>query len=299
VEGFAMTIKKVQSICVVGAGQMGHQIAMLSALAGFNTILQDVNIEALQKAESTLQTIMDKWVNKGKVSEDTKVAAFSRLTFSTDLKAAASHADFIIEAVVEKLEVKREVFKLLDEFAKPDTILASNSSTIINSLLAEVTNRPDRVINMHFFFPPLIMDCVEVVKSEKTSVDTAQVTMDVCEKMNRTAVLLQKEISGFIANRILGALQREAVFLYENGYADFQDIDAICKKALHHPIGPFELMDLSGIDVGYFVMQQRYAETLDPADKPYASIEEKVKQGHLGRKTGKGWYEYNKEEVKG
>ncbi|UHA59544.1 3-hydroxyacyl-CoA dehydrogenase family protein [Metabacillus litoralis] len=290
---------QVQSICVVGAGQMGHQIAMLSALAGFETIIQDVNVNALQKAESTLHTIMDKWVTKGKISSETKMESFQRLTFSTNLLHSVQDADFIIEAIVEKLDAKQELFRKLDEFAKPEAILASNSSTIVNSLLAEVTNRPDKVVNMHFFFPPLVMDCVEVVKSEKTSELTAQMTMLVCEKMNRTAVLLQKEISGFIANRILGALQREAVYLYENGYADYKDIDRICKKALSHPIGPFELMDLSGIDVGYFVMQQRFAETGDPADRPAECIEEKVKQGHLGRKTGKGWYEYKKEEVRG
>lgn len=287
----------IQTVCVVGAGQMGHQIAMLSALAGFKTILQDVNEGALDVAKSKMQTIMEKWVVKGKITEECKDASLNNLTFSTNIKTSASEADFIIEAIVEKLNAKQELFKLLDEYAKPTTILASNSSTIVNSLLAEVTNRPDKVINMHFFFPPLVMDCIEVVKSEQTSENTVQLTMDISKKMNRTAVLLQKEISGFIANRILGALQREAIYLYENGYADFKDIDLICKKALHHPIGPFELMDLSGIDVGYFVMQQRFAETKNPIDKPFRCIEEKVEQGLLGRKTGKGWYDYNKEEV--
>lgn len=143
---------QVQSICVVGAGQMGHQIAMLSALAGFETIIQDVNVNALQKAESTLHTIMDKWVTKGKISSETKMESFQRLTFSTNLLHSVQDADFIIEAIVEKLDAKQELFRKLDEFAKPEAILASNSSTIVNSLLAEVTNRPDKVVNMHFFF---------------------------------------------------------------------------------------------------------------------------------------------------
>ncbi len=151
---------------------------------------------------------------------------------------------------------------------------------------------------MHFFFPPLVMDCVEVVMSDQTSEETALLTMEICKRINRTAVLLKKEISGFIANRILGALQKEAVYLYEQGIVDYKDIDIICRKALNHPIGPFELMDLSGIDVGYFVMEQRYKETGDPEDKPFACIEEKVKQGQLGRKTGKGWYNYETEGVK-
>ncbi|UNL86561.1 3-hydroxyacyl-CoA dehydrogenase family protein [Priestia koreensis] len=288
----------IERIGVVGAGQMGHQIGMLCALGGYETIIQDVNESALEKAEASLQTIMNKWVLKNKLSEDEKAAAFSRLSFQTSLEKAVKQADFVIEAVVEKLDVKREVFQKLDELAPSHAILASNSSTIVNSLIAEATTRPDKVVNMHFFFPPLVMDCVEVVKSEQTSDETAAKTMEVSKNINRTAVLLQKEISGFIANRILGALQREAVYLYENGYASFEDIDTICRKALNHPIGPFELMDLSGIDVGYFVMQQRYAETNDPLDKPAACIEEKVKAGELGRKTGKGWYEYKKEGVK-
>ncbi|MEK3805014.1 3-hydroxyacyl-CoA dehydrogenase family protein [Metabacillus sp. SLBN-84] len=293
-----MKKEDIQQISVIGAGQMGHQIAMLCALGGYETVIQDVQESALEKAEASLRNLMDKWVSKSKLTEEQKEAAFGRLTFTTSLEQAAAHADFIIEAVVEKLDVKRELFAKLDQMAKPHAIFASNSSTIVNSLIASATNRADKVVNMHFFFPPLVMDCVEVVMSEDTSKETADLTMDVCKTINRTAVLLNKEISGFIANRILGALQREAVYLYEEGYASFQDIDTICRKALNHPIGPFELMDLSGIDVGYYVMQQRYAESGDPADKPFACIEQKVRQGDLGRKTGKGWYTYQKEEVK-
>ncbi|MCK1984144.1 MULTISPECIES: 3-hydroxyacyl-CoA dehydrogenase family protein [Peribacillus] len=293
-----MANKQIQSITVIGAGQMGHQIAMLAALGGYETILQDVQENALNTAKEKLDVILTKWVQKGKLSEDRKLAAFSRLQYTTDLEKAASGADLIIEAVVEKLDVKQEVFAKLEEIAPAETIFATNSSTIVNSLLASVTNRPDKFINMHFFFPPLVMDCVEVVMSEQTSEETAKLAMEVTEKMNRTGVLLRKEISGFVANRILGALQREALYLYEEGIVDYKDIDLICRKALGHPIGPFELMDLSGIDVGYFVMQQRFNETGNPEDKPNACIEEKVNKGHLGRKTGKGWYDYPNQGVK-
>lgn len=290
-----MNIQDVKNICVVGSGSMGHQIAMLCALGGYNTTLQDISLDSLTKEKTRLQEIMGKWVAKGKISEESKNTAFHRLTFTTSLEEAAGNADFVIEAVVEKLDVKREVFARLDEITPAHAILASNSSTIVSSLIASATKRPEKVCNMHFFFPPLVMDCVEVVMSKQTSEETAQLTMDVCKKINRTAVLMRKEISGFIANRILGALTREAVKLYEEGYADFQDIDLVCTKALNHPLGPFALMDLSGIDVGYFVQQQRYAETGDPLDKPAACIEEKVKAGTLGRKTGKGWYDYTKQ----
>ncbi|MFJ7747317.1 3-hydroxyacyl-CoA dehydrogenase family protein [Peribacillus sp. NPDC097295] len=293
-----MSNNKIQSITVIGAGQMGHQIAMLAALGGFNTILQDVQETALQTAKGKLEGLMSKWVQKGKLTEDSKLAAFTHLQLTTDLNKAASGADLIIEAVVEKIEVKQEVFAKLEQVAPSETIFATNSSTIVNSLLSGVTSRPEKFINMHFFFPPLVMDCVEVVMSDQTSEETAKLALEVTEKMNRTGVLLRKEISGFVANRILGALQKEALYLYEEGIADYKDIDLICRKALSHPIGPFELMDLSGIDVGYFVMQQRYKETGNPKDKPNACIEEKVKQGDLGRKTGKGWYDYTNQGVK-
>lgn len=293
-----MANKQIQSITVIGAGQMGHQIAMLAALGGYETILQDVHENALNAAKEKLDVILTKWVHKGKLSEDRKLAAFSRLQYTTDLEKAASGADLIIEAVVEKLDVKQEVFAKLEEMAPAETIFATNSSTIVNSLIASVTNRPDKFINMHFFFPPLVMDCVEVVMSDQTSEETAKLAMEVTENMNRTGVLLRKEISGFVANRILGALQREALYLYEEGIVDYKDIDLICRKALGHPIGPFELMDLSGIDVGYFVMQQRFNETGNQEDKPNACIEEKVNKGHLGRKTGKGWYDYPNQGVK-
>ncbi|WP_173917326.1 3-hydroxyacyl-CoA dehydrogenase family protein [Halobacillus sp. Marseille-Q1614] len=283
----------IQNVTVIGAGSMGHQIAMLSALAGFDTNIHDVNEEVLKQARHKLNKIMDKWVGKDKISMEERDRAFEKLYFTTDLEEAARHADLVIEAVIEKLDVKQDVFEKLDKAAPDHAGLATNSSTIVSSLIADVTSRPDKVCNMHFFFPPLVMDCVEVVKGEHTSEETARLAMDVCKRMNRTAVLLQKEISGFIANRILFAIQKEAMALYEDGYADFKDIDKITRKALSHPIGPFELMDLSGIDVGYYVMLQQYAETGDPKDKPSKTLVDKVEAGELGKKTGKGFYDYH------
>ncbi len=292
-----MTAFQVSKICVVGAGQMGQQIAMLCALGGFRTALNDVNAEALAKAEKSLHKLMEQWVAKKKLTEVEKNEAFSNLSFTKSLETAAGDADYVIEAIVEKLDVKREIFKQLDQIAPPHAILASNSSTIVNSLIADVTTRPDKVCNLHFFFPPLVMDCVEVVMSDETSETTAQQSLELCKRINRTGVLLRKEISGFVANRLLGALQKEALYLYEEGIADYQEIDLIVKKALRHPIGPFELMDLSGIDIVYDVMQQQYAETGDPADKPTGAIQVKIEQGELGRKTGKGFYDYQNMEV--
>src|SRR5699024_1500871 len=189
-----------------------------------------------------------RWVKKEKITVEKNEAAFARLHMTTSLEVAVKNADMVIEAAVEKIEVKREIFSKLEALVPSHTILATNSSTIVNSKLAEVTTRRDKVINMHFFFPPLVMDCVEIVKSDQTSEETAQIAMDFCERIGRTGVLLEKEIYGFIANRLLFAISNEALYLYEKGYADFKDIDLITKKALKHPIGPFELMDLSGID---------------------------------------------------
>lgn len=289
-----MTAENIHRVAVIGSGSMGHQIAMLCALGGFETTLQDIQQDALDKAKEQLEGHMTKWVNKAKITEEKKNAAFANLKTTTSLKTAVKDADLVIEAVVEKLDVKREVFSKLEEFASSNAILATNSSTIVNSKLAEVTSRPDKVLNMHFFFPPLVMDCVEVVKSDQTSEETAQTAMNFCERIGRTGVLLEKEIYGFIANRLLFAISKEALYLYEEGYADFEAIDLITKKALKHPIGPFELMDLSGIDVGYYGNLQLYQETGDLKDKPAKSVEEKVKAGNLGRKTGKGWYDYTK-----
>lgn len=292
-----MNIDQVQKVAVLGSGSMGHQISMLCALGGYETYLQDIDGKALDNAKSTLEARMKDWVKKNKITEDEKDTAFSRLQLTTDLATAVSEADLVIEAVVEKLDVKREIFSKLEKLAPKHAVLATNSSTIVNSKIADVTTRPEKVINMHFFFPPLVMDCVEVVKSDQTSDETAQVAMAFCERLDRTGVLLEKEIYGFIANRLLFALSNEAIYLYENGYADFKDIDLIAKKALSHPLGPFELADLSGIDVGYYANLQLYEETGDSKDKPARIIEEKVKQGNLGRKTGSGWYEYTKGAV--
>jgi 3-hydroxybutyryl-CoA dehydrogenase len=284
----------IERVLVVGAGQMGHQIAMLCALGGYTTILQDVNAKSLQKAEESLENRMNQWVDQQKITNEQKEEAFAHLTFTTNLEEATHDVDFVIEAIVEKLEAKRDLFQRLDSLTPAHAILATNSSTIVNSVLADVTKRPDKVCNMHFFFPPLVMDCVEVVMSEKTSEETIETVMAVCKQINRTGLLLRKEISGFVANRILGAINREALHLYEEGIADFKEIDTIVKKALGHPLGPFELIDLSGADIVYNVMELRYAESGKNEDKPSISIKEKMRSGNLGRKTGQGFYTYSK-----
>jgi 3-hydroxybutyryl-CoA dehydrogenase len=289
-----MNIDDVKKILVAGAGAMGSQIAMVFALSGYEVVLQDISQESLQKAKTSLSGHMKRRVEKGRLTQQQVDQAFNRLIFTEDLEQAAREADFVVEAIIEKLEAKRQLFAELDRLAPDHAILATNSSTIVSSKLADATQRPDRVCNMHFFNPALVMELVEVVRNPNTSQETVDLTVELVRRIHKTPIVLQKEISGFVANRILGALMDEAVSLYEQGIASFEDIDLACTKALNHPIGPFALMDLTGIDVNYYVRMQRMQETGDPALGPKKSIKEKFEKGEWGRKTGKGWYDYSK-----
>jgi 3-hydroxybutyryl-CoA dehydrogenase len=292
------SIENVNRILVVGAGAMGSQIGMVCALAGYDVSVQDVDEGVLEGAQEQLKNRMARTVEKGRIDQDEVDAAFGRITFTSDLRGAAADADYVIEAAVEKLDVKREIFANLDEAAPEHTILATNSSTIVSSRVADATKRPDRVCNMHFFNPALVMKCVEVVRNPETSDATVETAVELTHRIGKSPVVLEKEISGFVANRILGALMDEAVDLYENSVSSFEDIDTACKTALGHPMGPFELMDFTGIDVNYNVRMDRYEETGDENMKPKKSVAEKYEKGELGRKTGKGWYEYDEQGQK-
>jgi 3-hydroxybutyryl-CoA dehydrogenase len=282
-------------ILVVGAGTMGSQIAMVCALAGHDTTVTDITDDALDRARAQLQARLDRDVAKERRTRDDVDAAFDRLTFTTDLDAAASRADLVIEAAVEKLDVKREVFARLDKAAPPHTILTTNSSAIMSSQIADATGRPDRVANMHFFNPALVMRCVEVVGSDDTSPETMETVTALARRLGKEPVVLHKEIPGFVANRILGAVRDEAISLLEQGVSSVEDIDAACRTALGHPMGPFELMDLTGIDIGYHAKLARHDVTGDPRDLPSRTVTELVERGDLGRKTGKGFYSYEDE----
>ena len=287
------SIEDVNEILVVGAGAMGSQIGMVCSLAGYGVTVQDIDEGMLEKAEEQLRARMARNVEKGRMEQDKVNAAFDRMSFTNDLEGSASETDFVIEAAVEKLDVKRELFGKLDAAAPEHAILATNSSTIVSSQVADATDRPDRVCNMHFFNPALVMKCVEVVRGPRTSDATVETTVELTRRIGKAPVVLSKELSGFVANRILGALRDEAISLHEKGVASIEDIDTACKTALGHPMGPFELMDLTGIDVGYYVKMARYEESGDPKDKPKKSVVEKFENGEFGRKTGKGWYEYD------
>lgn len=290
-----MTADDIKQICVVGAGTMGSQIAQQCALHGYAVNLTDAKPEMIQKGLDSNRTQLLNRVSKGKMSQEVAEAALARVKPVADLREAAGQADFVIEAVFEDLETKRSLFKQLDEICPPHTILASNSSTIaISKIVEDNVQRKDKACNMHFFHPVLVMRLVEIVKGPDTSEETAQIAMELGRRIEREPVLMQKEIYGFIVNYVLMHMTRAAMYLYQEGYASFEDIDKALKLGLNHPMGPFELADFSGVDIMHYSMLQRYKETGDPANLPPPFLEEMIKEGRLGRKSGRGFYDYNK-----
>ncbi|TMB78624.1 MAG: 3-hydroxyacyl-CoA dehydrogenase family protein [Chloroflexi bacterium] len=280
-------------LAVVGAGSMGAQIAQQAALHGIDVVLHDQGEDQLRKARASNQGHIARRVEKGRLSEEKAREALERVRETTDLREAAREADFVIEAVFEDLDVKRSIFHDLDELAPAHAVLASNSSTIGISKIADATRRPDRCLNMHFFYPVLVMDLVEVVRGPQTSDETMERGMALAREMGRTPVLLKKEIDGFIVNRILHAATQEAYRLLDADVASFEDIDAAVEKGLNWPMGPFRLGDFSGLDVTYNARLHMYRSTGDERYRPSPQLEAKVKAGKLGRKTGEGWYRYD------
>ncbi|MFC3481642.1 3-hydroxyacyl-CoA dehydrogenase family protein [Kocuria carniphila] len=286
-------LANIKHVTVIGAGAMGSQIAMVSALAGYTTALVDIAEEYVDRAKSQLESRMNRDVEKGRRSQEDVSAAFDRLTFTTDRDGSAAQTDFVIEAAVEDLGIKRELFSELDQICPPHAILATNSSNIVSSRVADATERPDKVCNFHFFNPALVMECVEVVPNEQTSEETVETAVALAKSFGKKPVKLKQETPGFVANRLLGALRTEALKLYEEGIADFEDIDVAAKTALRHPMGPFELMDLVGVDVVYLIRMAEYEQTGNPESLPRPAIKELYEAGRFGRKSGQGWYSYD------
>ncbi len=289
-----LTIDGVKQICVIGAGTMGAQIAQVAALGGYNVNLTDANQTALERGIENNHNQLQNRVRKGKLTQQQADAAFERVRPMTSLEEAAGRADFVIEAVYEDLAVKQDIFHRLDAICPEHTILASNSSSFVISKIAADIVRKDKACNMHFFHPALVMQLVEVVRSPDTSDETVEVAAELGRRFGKEVVVMQKEIFGFIVNNILFHEMDAAMSLYEGGYASVEDIDKAMRLGLNHPMGPFELADFSGVDVVHFVKQQRYLETGDPRDKPPTFLDEMVKEGRLGRKTGRGFYDYSR-----
>lgn len=291
-----MTVDDVKEIAVIGAGAMGSQIAMVCALAGYPTRIHDASPEAMGRAQAWAKEWLDGRVAKGRLSAEQAASALLRVSFAPSPAAAVGQADFVIEAIIESLEAKRTCFADLDRSCPPHAILATNSSSILSSRIADATRRPEKVLNMHFFNPAVVMELVEVMGHPGTSGESLAITMELSRRIGKTPLRVRKEIPAFIANRLLHAVANEALRLVEKGVATPEEIDLAVTKGLRYPMGPFRLMDLTGIDVAYHVRMERFRQSGDPADKPHPLIVEKFERGELGQKTGKGWYEYPKDQ---
>lgn len=285
-------LSHIKHITVIGSGAMGSQIGMVSALSGFTTTIVDIAQQSLDTAEEMLRARMLRDVEKQRRTQQQVDEAFARLSFSLDRDGVVAGTDFVIEAAVENIDIKRQLFSELDAVAPAHTILATNSSNIVSSQIADATNRVDKVCNMHFFNPALVMKCVEVVSHPDTSEETINITSALAAALGKEVVTLNAEIPGFVANRLLNALRQEALHLHSEGIASFEDIDTAAKTALGHPMGPFELMDLVGLDVVYLIRLAEYEQTGDAEALPHDSVKELYEQGRFGRKVGQGWYSY-------
>ncbi|NNU82820.1 3-hydroxybutyryl-CoA dehydrogenase [Geobacillus sp. BMUD] len=280
------------TIGIVGAGTMGSGIANLAALSGFNVILVDIDEPMLQKARSRMEAFMDKSVAKGKLTTEQKHEALERVKGSTNLQEMRQ-ADVIIEAVIENMEVKKEVFSQLDNIAAEHTILATNTSSMSITEIASATNRPSQVVGMHFFNPPQLMKLVEVVRGYKTSDETVEQAKELARKLGKEPVEVKKDSPGFIVNRIMIPQFIEAIRLVEEGVASMEDIDKAVTLGLNYPMGPFTLQDFAGVDIGLHVMDYFYEEFKDDRFAAPLLLRQLVRSGRLGRKTGAGFYDYD------
>jgi 3-hydroxybutyryl-CoA dehydrogenase len=282
---------ELKRVAVVGAGTMGSQIALQTALSGhYDVTLVDTVAGQLERARAQNRKLVDRSVEKGRLSKDRAEDAMARIEDANQLAAAVAHADLVVEAVIENFDAKKAVFEDLGKHANKDAVLASNSSTIAISRLADFSGRPERCCNMHFFHPVTVMQLCEVVRGPKTSDETVETAMEFVRSIDRTPVLLQKEIWGFIVNRILFAASEEAMRLLEGGYASAEDIDIAVQKGLNWPMGPFHLLDFSGLDIFYGAMQDRHR--LGEGPEPPELLRRLVDEGKLGKKTGEGFFRY-------
>jgi len=282
-----------ERLLVVGAGTMGAQIAQQAGLHGIEVTLVDVDAEHLQRAMASNHQWLDRRVEKGKLDRAEADAAAARVSATTDLASAAATSAWAIEAVVELPSVKREIFAALDAHLPARAGIATNSSNIVVSRLADATARPELCCNMHFFHHVLVMDLCEVVRGPETSDETCARAVAWAKRMGRTPIVVEKEIDGFIVNRILGAASREAFSLLQGGVASAEDIDIAVRKGLNWPMGPFQLADFSGLDTVLTIRRDRMERDHAPGDvATVAILERMVAAGRLGRKSGRGFYDY-------
>ena len=281
---------EIEHIAIIGAGQMGNGIAQVSSCAGYRVTMIDVKEEFLDKGMNTINNSLNKLVSKGKMSEIEAESAISRISTSTD-KSSASNADLVVEAIPEVLSYKTSLFAELDSLCKPEAILATNTSSISIDSIASSTNRPDRVIGMHFMNPVPIMKLVEIINGSDTSDEVNNAVVNAAEKMGKTA-LSCNDSPGFVSNRILCPMINEAILTLEEGVAEPEAIDGIMKLGMNHPIGPLALSDLIGNDTVLHIMNVLHEGFGNDKYAPSQLLVKMVSEGKLGRKSGEGFYKY-------
>lgn len=283
---------EIRKICVLGAGVMGHGIAQVCAQAGYQVNLRDVSDELVRAGISKIRKFLEGSVERKKMTQDEADAVLSRIRGMTDLKEAAKDVDIIIEAIVEDINIKKDVFRELDKICSEHTIFASNTSAQSITEMAMATKRPQKFIGMHWFNPPQLMRGIEVIIHDKTSEDTLNTMVDLCKKLGKEPGIC-KDSPGFIVNRLLQIWYNESLYMYDEGIAEPKDIDIALKTAYNFRMGPFELRDMVGMDVALASTSTHYRELMRDQFKPPRCLIMKVKAGELGRKTGRGFYEYS------
>ncbi|MFS0575693.1 3-hydroxyacyl-CoA dehydrogenase family protein [Sporosarcina sp. 179-K 3D1 HS] len=281
----------IQTIGIVGAGSMGSGIANLAALNGFNVILRDIEDRFLENGMKRIAGFMQKSVERGKMTEDEKEATLGRIRTTTNMEDFKD-ADLVIEAVIENMDLKKEVFQQLDEITRDEVILATNTSSMSITEIAAATKRPDRVAGLHFFNPAQLMKLVEIVRGYNTSDETVEQLKAVAEQLKKESVVVNKDTPGFIVNRVMIPHFIEAIRLLEEGVASAEDIDKAVKFGLNYPMGPFELQDYAGVDIGYYVMEYFQKEFDDTRFAPPLLMKQMMRAGRVGKKAGAGFYDY-------